>query len=327
MKVLVTGGTGFVGSHVIDELLKKKYQIRAIARKSSNTKWLKGKDVEIFTASLDDKDSLISAMEGIEGVLHIGGLTAARDLEEFMKGNLGGTKNLLEAAKVYKNNIKRFLYCSSQTVMGPAKSINEPSKEEDVCNPLTSYAKSKREAELYVLSNLKEFPITIVRPPAVYGERDSAILTFFQAMNNRLGTMIGFDEKYVSMVQVRDLARGIVMAFESEKAIGETYFISSKEFYTWPQIIKITENVMAKKALKLRLPHCLVLTIAGISGFFGKFASKPPVLNYEKGIDITQRYWICSPDKAKRDFGYEQEISIEQGIADTVKWYKDNKWL
>lgn len=327
MKVLVTGGTGFVGSHVIDELLKKNYDVRAIARKSSSTKWIEGKNVEIFHASLNDKSSLIKALDAVSAVIHVGGLTAARNLEEFMEGNYQGTKNLIDAIFESGAEIKKFLFVSSQAAVGPSKSLNEPSKEECEYKPLTAYGKSKMKAEQLVISYKDKLPITVVRPPAVYGERDSAILTFFQAMNNRLGTLIGFDDKYVSLVHVRDLARGIVIAFEAEKSNGEVYFISSKEFYSWSQIISITEKIIGKKAIRLKLPHCLVLTIAGISEFFGKFASKPPVLNYEKGIDITQKYWICSPEKAKKEIGYEQEISIEQGIRETIDWYKQNKWL
>jgi nucleoside-diphosphate-sugar epimerase len=179
-----------------------------------------------------------------------------------------------------------------------------------------------------VVREADDVPWTIIRPPAVYGPRDSAILTFFQAVDKGLATYIGFDEKKVSLVHVRDLARGIVDAAFSPLAVRQTYFISSDEFYTWPEVASLTGAIMGKRRVfSLRLPHALVLGIAGTVGFIGKFMGKPPVLDYEKGLDIIQRYWICSTEKARKDLGYRQEISLKDGLRDTVTWYREHQWL
>ncbi len=328
MKVLVTGATGFIGSHVADKLLQKGYEVRCIARKSSNLRWLKGKNFEIVEANLDNQDSLVKAVEGVDYIYHVAGLTFARNYEEFLRGNRDATANLLNVTEKYAPKIKRFLLVSSQTVTGPAKSLNEPVDETTHCHPITSYGKSKKAAEEVVFSYSGKIPFTIVRAPAVYGPRDTAIYDVFRTVKMGLGAMVGFRDKYISLIHSEDLSRGIIEAAESDNTSNEIYFVSSDEFYTWKQLINLIAEEMGKKfVLKLRLPHWVVLTVAGISEFLGKFSEKPPVFNYEKGIDFIQDFWICSTAKAKRDFGYKQLMSIEDGMKNTIDWYKQNKWL
>lgn len=328
MKVLITGATGFIGSHVADLLLERGYDVRALARKSSNLQWLKGKKIEITDGSIDNPLSLEKAMSDVEMVFHVAGLTSARNAEEFMRGNRDGTRNMLEAALKFAPNLKRFLHVSSLTAVRPSVSPDKPVDEFTPSAPITSYGVSKKAAEDEVNSFANKLPITIVRPPAVYGQRETAILDFFKTVNKGFVPHIGFDEKQVSLVHGLDLSRGIIEAAESENTIGKTYFVSSEEFYTWQQVGDVTAKILGKKrAIPLRLPHFLVFGVAGLSEIFGRFSAKPPVLNFEKGRDITQPFWICSVERAKADFGYRQLISLEDGISQTVEWYKSMGWL
>jgi len=328
LKVLVTGATGFIGSHIADMLIDKGYNVRCITRSTSNLRWLEGKPIEIVTASLSDIDSFKKSVAGVDYIYHVAGLTFARNYEEFLSCNRDATKNLLTAAEEVCPNLKRFLFVSSQTVVGPSDSLDNPVDEDSQCRPLTAYGKSKKAAEEEVLKFTGKIPFTIVRAPAVYGPRDTAIFDIFKTVKMGLGTLIGFDEKFISLIHSSDLSRGIIEAAESDAAQNNIYFVSSEEFYTWEQLIKVIAKVMGKKfIIKLRLPHVVVLSVAGISEFLGKFSSKPPVFNYEKGIDFIQKYWICSTNKATEHFGYKQKITIESGMKNTIDWYKENKWL
>jgi len=328
MRVLVTGATGFIGSHVVDTLKNADTDIVCIARPTSDLRWLNNKDVHIINASLENPESLIPAVQDIDMIIHVAGLTAARNDEEFLRGNRDATRNLLEVAKNHAPNLQRFLHVSSQTVTGPSPSLIEPVHEDSPLFPITAYGRSKRAAEEVVREYSNYFPITIVRPPAVYGERDTAVLTFFQSVSKGIVPLIGFDEKKVSLIHGIDLARGIVESAFSPHTIGETYFISSEDFYDWKQIAEITKNAFGKSfVMPIRVPHATVMLLAGLSEFFGKFSSKPPVLNYEKGKDLIHPYWIGSVDKAKKDFGWKQHISIEEGIKRTVEWYIEHKWV
>lgn len=328
MKVLITGATGFVGSHVVDVLLERGHDVFYIARSTSNMRWLDGKKVTRVDGSLFDVDSLKDAVTGMDALIHVAGLTAARNEAEFRKGNLDATQNLIDAVRAYNPGLKSFVHTSSLTVCGPAPSLERPTTEDQTdLRPLTAYGRTKKLAEDAVRQAM-DIPWTIVRPPAVYGPRDAAILSFFQAVHKGLATLIGFGDSRVSLVHARDLARGIVMAMEQPVAIHQTYFITSDEFYSWPQIVDVTKTAMGKSfVLPVRLPHSLVLGIAGTVGFFGKLSGKPPVLDYEKGLDLIQPYWICSSEKASRDLGYRQEVSLKDGIRGTVQWYREHKWL
>lgn len=328
MVVFVTGATGFVGSFVAEELLRRGHTVRCLTRATSSLQWLEGLPVERVTGSLADENSLIPALRGADAVVHIAGLTAARNREEFFQGNQIGTRNLLNAARKAAPHLQRFLHMSSLAACGPAYSAAAPVRENHECKPITGYGESKLAAEQEALAYANEMPVTIIRPPAVYGQRDTAILSFFQTVQAGLIALIGFDEKLVSLVHAEDLARGTVDAMESPSTLGKTYFVSSEEFYTWKHIGNVTREVLEKKfTISLRLPHTVVKTIAGISGFAGRFSAKPPVLDYEKGIDITQPYWICSVERAREDFGYRQQVSLKDGITKTIRWYQQRGWL
>lgn len=328
MKVLVTGATGFVGSHVVDELLDRGYTVSYVARPSSNVQWLTEKPVSRMDGSLFDMQSLRAAVESADMVVHVAGLTAAKNEAEFMRGNVDATRNVLDAIRAYRPDIKRYVHMSSLAVAGPSRDEFHPVTETSGYRPITAYGRAKKLAEDLVNEAAKEFPITIVRPPAVYGPRDSAILTFFQTVNRGLAPLIGFDEKKLSLIHARDLARGLADAAESPNAVGQTYFISSDVDYTWPEVAKVTADALGRKRLlSLRIPHPIVYGIAGISGLFAKLRGKAAVLDYEKGHDMTQRYWTCRNDKARHDFGFHQEMSLEEGIKDTVNWYRKHNWL
>lgn len=328
MKALITGATGFIGSHLTERLLADGYEITVIVRKSSNRKWLKDLPIKIVECSFENLSEIEKVVSEQDYIFHVAGLTAAKSYVEFLKANRDVTENLLKACVNVNNNLKRFVLVSSQTVAGPAKSLDQPCLESDIPNPITSYGKSKKEGEDIAIKFMDRLPITIVRPPAVYGPRDTAIKDIFKTVKFGIGTLIGCNNKYVSLIHSEDLVRGIILAGISDNSIGEIYFITSNQFYTWTQIMDTMKSVFKKRFfIKIRIPHFFVLTLAFISGFLGKFSKKPPVFDYEKGIDFIQNFWICSPDKAKKDFGFFSEINLQKGIHDTADWYLKNKWI
>jgi nucleoside-diphosphate-sugar epimerase len=323
---VVTGGTGFVGSHLVDLLLDKGYEVRCITRKSSDLKWLKDKDVKIFDCGLYNKEALKEVIRDSDYVYHVAGVVKSKTKEGYFRGNVDTARTLIEATLESNTNLKRFLVVSSQTVTGPSLD-GKPVNEETECRPITTYGKSKLEEEKLVLSFKDKLPITICRAPAVYGERDTEIFIYFKTFSKGLTTTIGFNEKKLSLIHVLDLVNGFYLAATNEKSKGQIYFISSEEFYTWPQINKITSKIIGKKPVVIKVPHFLVYTIAAVAQFAAMFSSKPATLNIEKAKDITQQYWICDTSKAVRELGYRQNISIEEGIKRTIEWYKKMSWI
>ncbi len=325
-KVFITGGTGFIGSHLIDELLKKNYEIKALVRKKSNTKWLKGKPVEYIEGDLFTEDVLKKAISNVEYIYHVGGVTFAKKKEEFYRGNVDATKSLLEACVKYNEGIKKFIHISSQAAVGPSFD-GKPIDETRAYHPLTAYGKSKVEAEKLVKSFFDKLNCTIVRPPAVYGPRDYAIYEYFKSMSRGLQPLIGFDNKLVSLIHVKDLVGGFILAGEADIANSNIYFISSEQFYNWRDIGDLTKKLLGRKTVKVVIPHFAVKTTAFFSQVFGFFSPKPVVLNIEKSRELTQRYWICSIEKAKRELGFKESLTLEEGFRDTINWYRKEGWI
>jgi dihydroflavonol-4-reductase len=326
MNILITGATGFVGSHAADRLVAGGHKVRALVRGSSSLKWLEGKDIEPVQGNLQDVESLKKAMEGIEGIVHIAGVTSSKTKEGFFKDNQLATRHLLEATKRYASNAQRFVLISSQTAGGPSLD-GKPVTEETPPHPITTYGKSKLAAEEESRQFREHFPVTILRLPAVYGPRDTAILSFFQTVSKGIKPLIGFQEKYINLAHVYDTAQGIELGLMKPEAENRTFYIGSEKQYGWRELSDLAAEIMGKRGIFILIPHIIVSGIAGLSEFTSLFKKKPSVLNWEKRLDLTQLNWICSIERAQRELGYEPKVGIKEGFIDTIEWYKKEKWI
>lgn len=326
MHILITGATGFIGSHLAETLSARGDKIRCLVRQTSDLKWIQHLPIEYVYGDLFDLEVLRKAVTGIDAVYHLAGITKARTKPEYFRGNHIATRNLLQATLDANPTLARFIHISSQTAVGP--SLNGKVVNEDTpCHPITTYGMSKLEAEKECLKLKDKLPVTIVRAPAVYGPRDKDIFEFFNTMNRGLQPMIGFTDKTVSLIHVKDLVDGIVLAGGHPKAIGQTYFISSERFYNWKEVGEITSRIMNKKAVRIRIPEFGVYAIGVVSELIGFVIRKPMLLNLEKAKDIVQQAWTCEISKAKQDLGFHESLTLEEGIKNTVEWYRNQGWL
>ncbi len=327
MEVLVTGATGFIGSFVAEYFLAKGYKVRCSIRRTSNLRWVKDKAYHLIESDFETPENLKEAVSGVDYVVHVAGTIAASNLQEYLKGNRDATYNLLKAVEKYNPGIKKFVFCSSQTAVGPAKSLNEPVDENTECKPITSYGQSKLEAEKEVLKFKEVFPISIVRLPAIYGPRDTALVDMFRVVHKRIAPLIGTKDKYISLLHCDDAVEGLFLATISENAAGEIFFLSSDEYYSWTYLIDCIISAIGRKAFKIRVPEVLVYATGFLSEKLGKITGKTPVFNLEKARDFTQNFWICSNKKAKEVLGFKQKITPEVGFQTTYKWYLANMWI
>lgn len=324
---VVTGANGFVGSHLVDLLLEKGHKVKCIVRESSNLRWLDGKNVELHKCGLFDKEGLKEALRDVDYLFHVAGVVKAKNEDGYFKGNVETTRNLLEVLTEVNQDIKRVVIVSSQTAGGPSVDENTPKKESDPSEPITTYGRSKKAQEELAKSFMDKLPISIARAPAIYGERDTEIYLVFKTYKQGLFTLIGFNDKKLSLIHVADLVDGLYLCAVKDKAKGQTYNISSENFYSWPEIGEEIKRSFGKKALTLRLPHPLVYSVAAVAQFFASFSSKAATFNLEKARDFVQSYWTLDYSKAKDELGYHQRVSISDGIKRTIDWYKENKWL
>jgi dihydroflavonol-4-reductase len=326
VKALVTGANGFIGSHLVDLLLNHRYDVRCLVRRSSDLRWLRDLPVEFVYGDLFDEAALRDASAGVDYVFHSAGLTKSKTKEGYFKANVEGTANLLAAVRKHAPALKRFVLLSSQTAAGPSPT-RIPITEDVVPRPITTYGKSKLQAEAECLRLGSTLPVTVLRLPAIYGPRDKDIFEFFNTIGKGLQPMVGFKEKYISLLHVEDTVRGVLMAAESPKAAGQTYFISSSSMYGWREIGNVSRELLGTRVLRIRIPEFGVYVISAFNEFFALFSKKPALINFEKARDMVQDYWTCDSSKAERDFGYRQAMSLEEGIRNTIEWYKKEGWL
>lgn len=324
MKAFVTGGTGFIGSHLADHLMESdEYsEVRCLIR--NNEKWLKGKDFTRVHGDLDDLSVLKEAVKDVDVVFHIAGRVMAPSYEELRHANVDATENLLRVAQ--KEGVSKIIVLSSLAAVGPSQ--NGPVTEDEPMTPISNYGRSKKEMEelIHNIAN-EDTSVTILRPPAVYGPREDQIYTYFKAVDKHICPIIGDGEHpKVSMVYVDDVINGIIKAVDQKETGVHTYFVTGPEVYSWKQIRETTSKVLGKKTLPIYIKPRFVKAIAGAveksASFFGIY----PVLNKEKAKELILE-WTCSSKKAEQEIGYKPQYSLGEGISRTIHWYQRHHWL
>jgi len=319
MKILITGANGFIGSHIVEKFIQKGHQVRCLVHK--NVTWLKNKPVELFYGNITQPDTLVQAIEGVDFVFHCAAVLRVLKPEEYYKINHIGTKNLVEAVYKYNPDIRRFVYISSQAAMGPIKGENE--KE---C-PVSDYGRSKLLGEKEVLSFKDKLAVTILRPAAVYGPRDTDLLPFFKFAEKGIFPILsGKKNSFIQMVFVKDVVEICDMLTQKEKFQKDIYFLAENRAYTWQEIGKTIERISQKNIKIFVVPAWTVKTIALASELFMRLKNKPSKLNRDKVKEFTQECWVSDPSNTEKDFGFKF-TDLETGIKITYNWYKENTWL
>lgn len=324
-KVFVTGGAGFIGSHLIEQLLKKGFAVRCLVRETTDLKWLEDFDVEYIYGDLKDYQTIESAIKKVDTVFHLAGKTRSRTEEGFYQANAVGTMNLLKAAIQVNPGLQRFIYVSSLAAVGPSptgKILNES----DTPNPLSPYGSSKLAGEEAVMAFKTQIPVTIIRPPIVYGPRDPDTFKFFRWIPKGIKPVMGFRVRYLSFIFVDDLIRGLLIAAESKKAVGEAYFVVSDNRISYQDVNRITAGILRKKAITLHVPISFLSTASLLREMIQQGKERPVYLDKSKIRELRHRYWICDGGKAKKELNFTPKIALPEGIERTFAWYEEMGW-
>lgn len=321
MKVLVTGGTGFIGGYFIPMLLSEGYHVRLLVRDKERAILQFGNKCEYFVGDITDKSSIKGCCKGIDVVFHLvaksgNELPTEENFEMFRRINVNGTQNILKECKC----VKKFIYISSTAAMGLVK--DNPITEQSECNPYLPYQVTKFEAEELVREKCREgFPGIIVRPTKVYGinEKDYSYLTLAKMCKNGFLPKIGSGHNYTSNVYVSDFAQALTKLVVGG-VIGETYIISSSKSIDFVDAGKIIADTLGKKIYVFRLPAWFMIFAAAIEERLFIFLGKKPIVT-RRNIEMTIQDRVYDISKAKTEIGFEPQISMKCGIKKVVEWY------
>ncbi len=321
----VTGATGFIGSHLVEELQRRSYgEIRCLIR--GERKWLEGMDIVEVRADLFDEEAIADAVRGVDFVYHVGGVTRATDWETFERGNVQATVRLLEIVERINPDLQKLLVTSSLAAVGLCR--GGVATEDSPLKPVSRYGRSKALMEQEIGRTASTVPAVVIRPPAVYGPREADIYTFFRTVKKGICPVVGDpNAPALSLVHVDDLVRGMIDAAEAPVTTGETYFLSSETFYSWNDVKQATTTALGRWALTVAVPPAFVTAIGALAELVGAMSGRYPPLNRDKAREIRRTCKKCSAEKAKRHFGFEPAVPLDKGIGETIAWYRAHGWL
>jgi len=323
MKALLTGGTGFIGSHLAELLLDKSAEIFALVRDPHNLKWLKGLNIHLLEGDLLSIPSLPS---DIDYVFHVAGLTNSSDVADYYTVNQQGTASLFKSLHDQKILPKKIICLSSLAAVGPSFD-GKPVQESDVPHPITPYGKSKLMGEAEALKFKEVYPIVILRAPAVFGPRDKDFLQYFKWIKRGALPAIGSKQRYMSLCYVKDLIRAFYLCSQKEMESGEIFNIGDQNPCSYDEFGEFAGQAMGKKLKKVKIPIPIGYLVALIADIAGRINKKPSILNLGKFKQLRQRAWIADMKKAKEKLSFQPQYSLQDAIQETLNWYLKHNWL
>ena len=327
MKVLVTGASGFLGSHVAEQLARAGHEVVCLVRKSSDTKFLQSiSGVALANGAVEDKDAVAKAADGVDAIVHSAGLVKAKRPQDFVATNVDGTRNLLEIALDRRTAIRRFVFVSSLAAHGPSDDGSAIADDREP-RPVTHYGRSKLAAEQLVVAAKDDLAVTIIRPPAIYGPRDREMLTFFEAVAGGFMPVLGDGTQRLSVVFGADAASACIRALEVEHDSGRAYYVEDGAVYTQPMMADLLEKVLGKKAFRMKVPMAVVRLAAHATQLYGRALDRAVMLTPDKVNELFAPHWVCSSAPIRKELGWMPAVQWEEGARQTADWYRAAGWI
>jgi 2-alkyl-3-oxoalkanoate reductase len=322
MKALVTGATGFVGSHLTEALRRRGDDVTALARSASKAAALAPLGVRVVPGDLHDRAALQRAVEGQDVVYHVAGVVAARSEADFLAANRDGTRNVAEAAE--RAGVGRLVFVSSMAAAGPTIK-GRPLRGDEPPHPVTRYGRSKLAAEAVVTESRLAW--TIVRPPMVYGPRDQEVLKVFRLARLGLAPVLGDGTQELSAVHGADLADALVAAGTAAAAEGHTYYACHPEVFTGAEMALAVGRTMGRRLAVIRVPAAIGRGVLRVTEAAARLVGQTTILTADKANEFFQPAWTADPEALARDTGWRAIRNLETGLAETYAWYRTAGWL
>jgi dihydroflavonol-4-reductase len=326
MLTLVTGGQGFVGSHLCARLLEDGHRVRVLARPSSSLANLAGLDVDVVRADVTEPAGLPSAVAGCDLVFHLAGALKGLHEADLFRANADGTRNLAAACAAAAPRPSRFVYVSSLAAAGPSAGGTTPRTEDMTPRPLTWYGRSKLAGEEAVRSTAG-LKWTIVRPSIVFGPRDRDVLDYFRIARRGFLPVVGFSDRCYSLIYAPDLADALVRSAAAPASAGEVYFLAGPEVVRWAELGRLIAAALGTRGRVVRIPDLAAVAAGWGADAIARVSRHPHIFSSQKVLEMLAPAWVCSADKAARDFGWRAATPLPDALAATASWYRDHGWL
>lgn len=329
-KILITGASGFIGSFIVEEALKRGMEVWAAVRTTSSHRYLQDERIHFIDISLGSYDSLCSQLNGhrFDYVVHAAGVTKCNNQADFYRINTLGTENLVWALKKTSPQLKRFVYLSSLSVMGPVRE-NEPHTEiedTDTPRPNTNYARSKLKSEEF-LSHCQWLPWVILRPTGVYGPREHDYFLMAQSIKRHVDFAAGYKRQDITFVYVTDVVQAVFLALE-KPCTGHSYFLTDGSSYTSTTFSDLIRRQIGNPwMVRVKAPLWVLRAVTTLGALQSRLTGKATALNNDKYNILKQRNWLCNIEPARRQLGYNPRVGLEEGVEKTIAWYKKEGWL
>lgn len=331
MKVLITGASGFIGSFIVEEALRRGFDTWAAMRKSSSRRYLTDERTQFIELDFDDEEKLIEQLRPhrFDYVVHAAGVTKCTNHADFFRVNTDGTRHLVNALLRLKMPLKRFVYLSSLSIFG---AIRESEPHEDILltdtpRPNTDYGRSKLQAEAFLQTVKDRLDYVILRPTGVYGPRETDYFLMADSIKKHTDFAAGFSRQDITFVYVSDVVQAVFCAFEHGQR-SSAYFLTDGEVYESTTFSDLIIDELGRPwCLRLRAPIWLLHVICWCGERYGRLTGRISALNMDKFHILKQRNWRCDYKTAERELGYKPQVKLAEGVRRSIKWYKENNWL
>ena len=328
-KILITGASGFIGSFIVEEALKRGFETWAAVRKSSSREWLKDERIHFIELNLSSKAQLVEQLRGMDFdyVVHAAGVTKCLNKADFHRINTEGTKNLAEALLEVKMPLKRFVFVSSLSIFGAIKEQEpyEEIRESDTPQPNTEYGRSKLEAEQFLATTT--LPYIILRPTGVYGPREKDYFIMAKSIKGHSDFAVGYKRQDITFVYVKDVVQAVFLALDKGEN-GRQYFLSDGEVYQSTTFSDLIHEELGRPWwIRITAPVWVLRIVTFFGEYIGRMTGKVTALNNDKYNILKQRNWRCDIQPAIDELGYQPTVKLEQGVKETIQWYKEHGWL
>ena len=331
MKILITGASGFIGSFIVEEALRRGFETWAAVRRSSSREYLRDERIKFIELNLSSKEELVEQLRGkdFDYVVHAAGVTKCLHKEAFRRIKTEGTKNLADALLELQMPLKRFVFVSSLSIFGAIREQQpyEEIRESDTPQPNTEYGRSKLAAEQYLEQLGNRLPYIILRPTGVYGPREKDYFVMAKSIKQHSDFAVGYRRQDITFVYVSDVVQAIFLALDAPQ-VGRKYFLSDGEVYQSTTFSNLIHEELGRPWwIRITAPEWVLRIITFFGEYTSRLTGKVSVLNKDKYNILRQRNWRCDIQPAIDELGYQPTVKLAEGVKRTIKWYKDNGWL